>query len=251
MRDYVRRRVRQSGDAWVLDATQGRVRMHLTHPFGTIGQALPGTITLDLDAIDGRRVTAFDFSGTGLTSDQDADPEHYEVATGSLDISGLEAGEAVRVFGFATPFGAAPPDFTGRTLVDYRELHATLSIGWGGQGATAPFLSVGADGLVLDLSNPAIGPLHQLRIGPRPIDLSDLPAAPRIVPVTSGRTVFPAVFVIVNADGSRTFHDFADFVAELSLQLNGVNALTALTAHGSYDADANVVAANRVIAIFE
>jgi hypothetical protein len=67
------------------------------------------------------------------------------------------------------------------------------------------------------------------------------------VPVTSG----PMAFVIVQADGSHTFDEFADFIAELNRQLNGTNALTVLLARGSYDSNTNVVAANSVIAIFK
>ena len=239
--------LREDGDRWVLDATQGRVRMHLTHLFGAIKEALPGAVTLELAAIDGRRVSAFDFSGTGMTHGEDADPQNYEIATGPLSVLDLESGEAARVFGFVTPFGAAPPDFTGRTIVDRRELGATLSIGWSAQGAAAPFVSAGSDGLLLDLSNPAIGARHHLRVDLRVIDLLNLPSAPRIVPATSGRSAF----VIARADGSRMFGDFADFVAELNLQLNGVTALRALTAQGGYDGQANVLTANSVIATLD
>jgi len=239
--------VRQDNEHFILDATQGRVRMHLTHLFGTVEQAIPGAVTLDLDAIDARRVSAFDFAGTGANPSDDADPEHYEVATGSLNVIGLLPGEPVRVFGFVSPFGAAPPDFAGRTIVDYRELRATLSIGFGAQGTTAPFLSSGAAGLLLNLSNPAIGNRHELRVGLRVIDLLDLPASPTIQSAAGGRTAY----VIAKEHDSRVFDDFAEFVTELNLQLNGSTALLGLTAHGSYTSDSNVMSVNSVIAILK
>ena len=59
--------------AITLDASAGRVRMHLTHLLGTVKSAQPGTLTLDLSAIDRHRPAAFDFAGTG-TRLQDAEP---------------------------------------------------------------------------------------------------------------------------------------------------------------------------------
>ena len=41
----------------------------------------------------------------------DANPADYEVATGTLSLASLTAGESAKVLGFVMPFGAAPPDF--------------------------------------------------------------------------------------------------------------------------------------------
>jgi hypothetical protein len=115
-----------SGD-WTLDATAGRVRMHATPIYGFVKQAMGGTLTLQLDSIAGRKVAAFDFAGTGTSAATDADPANYEVATGTLDLSGMSAGEPTKLIGFPTPFGMAPPDFDARTLVDFPRLPAVLA----------------------------------------------------------------------------------------------------------------------------
>ena len=60
-----------------------------------------------------------------------------------LSVLGLTPDSPARVFGFVTPFGFAPPDFVGRTVVDLRELRAQLGVGWGVTGTAAPFLSMG------------------------------------------------------------------------------------------------------------
>ncbi len=133
-----------SVDSLTLDATQGRVRMKLTHLSGRVVTAVPGLVTLDLFAIDGRRPEAFDFSGTGVSSDMDADPENYEILTGALAVDALLTDTPARVFGFVTPFGFAPPDFVGRTLVDFSGVRAVMGVGWGLDGTAAPFLSMGA-----------------------------------------------------------------------------------------------------------
>lgn len=231
----------------VLDATQGRVRMHLTHLLGTVAATVPGQLTMQLGAIDGREISAFDFTGTGVSSAVDADPDAYEVATGLLPLNTLLPGDPVRVFGFVTPFGVAPPDFAGRTIADYSEVRSVLAIGWGVAGTAAPFLSLGNDGLLLDLANPAIGLRHTLRVGPLVRDLLALPASPRIVPATGMRTSF----VVVSQGTSRMYADFTEFVADLTLRLNGAVRLKGLTATGQYDAGLNQFTAQTAVVILD
>ncbi|HLA71391.1 MAG TPA: hypothetical protein VK624_07760 [Steroidobacteraceae bacterium] len=235
-----------SGD-WTLDATAGRVRMHVTPLYGFVKQAANGSLTLQLDSIAGRKVSAFDFTGTGLTPAQDADPANYEVTSGALDLSGLNVGEPTKLFGFPTAFGAAPPDFTARTFVDFPRLPALLSLSWGANGTTAPFSTQETTSLVLDLANTAIGRLHFLTIGPRVLDLKTLPASPSIVPPVEG----PTAYLIVMPGMSHAFHDFSDFVTELGTRLNGSTAMVGFTSSGAYNGDTNVLAARSIVVVLK
>ena len=126
-----------------LDATGGRIRMLVTELHGTVESVVAGQLTMNLRAIDRLGVDMFDFAGTGVTPAVDADPAHYEVGTGSLALLQVAPGEAAKVIGFVAPFGSAPPDFEGRTVIDRRELPDVLGIGWGEDGTTAPFLGMG------------------------------------------------------------------------------------------------------------
>jgi hypothetical protein len=235
-----------SGD-WALDATAGRVRMNPTPIYGFVNQASTGALTLQLDSIAGRKVSAFDFAGTGAAPAQDADPANYEVATGALDVSGLSIGEPTKVIGFPTPFGLAPPDFDARTFVDFPRLPALLSLSWGDGGTTAPFSTQEPTSLVLNLANTAIGRLHFLTMGPRVLDLRTLPASPAIVPPADG----PTAYLIVMRDESRAFHDFADFVAELGLRMSGTTTMASMTASGSYDGDRNLLTARSIVVVLK
>jgi hypothetical protein len=235
-----------SGD-WTLDATSGRVRMHATPVYGFVKQATGGTVTLQLESIAGRKVAAFDFAGTGSSAGTDADPANYEVATGTLDLSGMSVGEPTKLIGFRTPFGMAPPDFDARTLVDFPRLPAVLAMSWGANGTTAPFSSQEPTGLVLNLANPDIGRVHAISIGPRVIDVTHLPASPRIVPPQEG----PTAYLIVARDGSQSFGDFAGFVTELNSRLDGTQAVISLTASGAYDGDGNVLAARSMVVVLK
>jgi len=235
-----------SGD-WTLDATAGRVRMHPTPIYGFVKSASTGALTLQLDSIAGRKVSAFDFAGTGTSTAMDADPANYEVDTAGLNLSGLSTGEPTKLIGFPTPFGMAPPDFSARTMVDFPRLPAMLSLTWIPGGTTAPFSSQNPTGLVLDTANPAIGRLHVLAVGPRIMNLQTMPASPNIVPPANG----PSAYLIVAPGESHAFHDFADFVAELGTRLNGSTVMLTFNATGNYDGDTNTLTARSITVILK
>ena len=228
-------------DNLVVDATQGRVRMNLTHLLGSVVSANPGLVTLDLFAIDGRRPEIFDFSGTGAAPATDADPDNYEVATGPLNLLGLTPDSPARVFGFVTPFGFAPPDFLGRTVVDFSALRAVMGVGWGVNGTSAPFLSMGTAGLVIDNANPDLGLRHHIKIGHRILDFTTF-ASPTTVAPASGRRLFA-----LGEPGSvEVFREWAPFVERLTAKLNGGARAQAMFAHGRFDAGSTTLTANYV-----
>ena len=231
----------ESNGALTLDATAGRVRLHLTRLSGSVVSANPGALTLDLFSIDGRRPAIFDFSGTGTAPANDADPASYEIATGALNLSRLMNGSPARVFGFVTPFGLAPPDFEGRTVVDFQDVAATLFLGWGLQGTSAPFLSLGADGLVIDNDNADIGARHFIAIGPQIIDITALASSPTIAPADDR-----ALYAIGEPRRIEVFSEFARFAEALSTKLAGGQKALAMSAHGHYDAGSTTLTANYV-----
>ncbi len=233
-------------DDVVLDATAGRVRMKLTHLSGSVVSALPGQVTLDLFAIDGRQPAIFDFAGTGTSAAMDADPMNYEIETGALNVLGLTPDSPARVFGFVTPFGLAPPDFSGRTMVDVGSIRAVMGIGWGEHGTTAPFLSMGEDGLVIDNANPDLGLRHHIQVGPLVFDITALASAPTVVPA-SGRTLF----ALGERGDVEVFREWAPFVEELTSRLNAGAAARAFFAHGQYDNASTTLTANYVAVALE
>jgi len=158
----------------LFDATQGAVRMHVTHISGIVNMIVPGQTDITLHSIDRRRVGAFDFSGTGPSEDLDADPDNYEVRTGTLTLSNFATGRPIMAWGFPSAFGMAPPDFFGRSLVDYTDVRSALGVGWSAAGTIAPFVSMGNDGLVLDNQNGDIDQRRYIKQGPVLIDLTAL-----------------------------------------------------------------------------
>ncbi|MDJ0749512.1 MAG: hypothetical protein QNJ11_08505 [Woeseiaceae bacterium] len=226
----------------LFDATQGSVRMHLTYLSGIVNTAVAGQTDITLHSIDRRRVDIFDFAGTGTTPDQDADPENYEIATGNLTLANFAEGKPIVARGFPNAFGMAPPDFNGRTVIDYTDVRSALGVGWGATGTTAPFTGIGPDGLILDNDNADIDQRRYIKQGPVLIDLTELPSDTTIVPRATDRKAF----YIKSADSLRMYSDFGDFVEDLSMSLDGATAARSMHARGLYDASANVFTAYKI-----
>ena len=189
-----------------------------------------------------RRAQIFDFSGTGVTSNDDADLNNYEIATGNLTLSNFAEGKPIMAKGFPTAFGMAPPDFTGRTVIDYTDVRSALGVGWGSAGTIAPYLSVGSDGLLLDNQNMDIDVRHYIKQGPVLIDLTALNSDTLIAPRETGRMLF----YIKSRDSLRLYSDFDDFATDLSNSLDGATTARSMHARGQYDADTNVFSAYKI-----
>jgi hypothetical protein len=226
----------------LVDATEGAVRMHVTHLSGIVNTVQPGQTDIALHAIDRRRVHIFDFSGTGASPDLDADPDNYEVATGNLTLTDFAAGKPIVARGFPEAFGTAPPDFTGRTVIDFTDVRSALGVGWGTTGTTMPFLRMDAAGLLLNNGNEDIDVRHHIKHGPVLIDLTTLPSDTLIVPRESDRKLF----FIGTADSLRQYSDFGDFVTDLSTSLGGGATARSMFARGLYDSEANLFTAYKV-----
>ncbi len=226
----------------LFDATPGAVRMHITHLVGIVNTVVPGQTDITLHGIDRRRVQIFDFTGTGASQEVDADPNNYEIATGSLTLANFAEGKPIVAYGFPNAFGAAPPDFMGRTVIDYTDVRSALGVGWGAEGTTVPFVSIGTDGLVLDNHNEDIGVRHHIKQGPVLIDLTALDSDTSIVPREGDRSVF----YLKSDDSLRLYSNFDDFVTDLLNSLDGATAARSMHARGLYDTDTNVFTAYKI-----
>ena len=226
----------------LFDATQGAARMHVTHLSGIVNSIWPGQTDISLHSIDRRRADVFDFAGTGPSTDLDADPGNYEIATGDLALASFANGQPVVAYGFPTAFGMAPPDFSGRTMIEFTDVRSSLGIAWGGAGTIAPFASIGPDGIVLALDNGDIGIRHHVKQGPVIIDLLTLGSNTTIVPRETDRMLFS----IKSGDSLRQYADFNDFVTDLTNSLNGSTSARSMFARGKFDVATNTITAYKI-----
>lgn len=218
-----------------LDATAGHVRLRYTSVVGTVAEA--GPLAVDVDRINARRVDLYDFAGTGTDPASDADPDAYEIDTGTLPLEGLGLGDPVRIRGFVRPFGSAPEDFEATTVIDVSEGRARMVVGYGPFGSTMAVAGLDERGLRLDLDD--AGARRWLIRGGIVEDLATLPAVPLIAPAASGE----GVFAIARRGRIDVFGEYAGFRNALADHLDAGAPVAAVHARGTYDsADAELVA---------
>jgi Domain of unknown function (DUF4382) len=241
--------------AVTLDATAGQVQLDITPLWGTVSAMTTGSLTLDLQSLDGLLPSEFTFAGTGTSAAADAVSTAYVVNTGASSQTGLALNAPASVFGFATPFGTAPPDFTAVSLENFAAVTADLVVNWGRAGAATAFTGLAATSTSLQLNLANVGNEDVIKIGPELLTLTQLAAAPSIVPDSATTDV---VFAIGHAGKLQTesFNTFAAFVTQLSTDLAATTSTTttattvdAVAATGQYDTTTNVFTAQRLVVL--
>jgi len=212
----------------VLDASAGHVRMEQSLVAGRVVSASP--LVLDVDLLNGRRPGIYDFSGTGQTAAEDADPTAYQVDTARLGLATITVDDPVRVLGLVSRFGAAPPDFLARTVIDPTEgfRAAALLAVWPTPTAD-PFLELSSRRLTLDLSMArAVLDVRGLPLLlANPGDSIDLVAPP------TDRGFY--ALRVRGTDGIRLFSSFSEFSAALLQEVELGNRLRLAAARGRYN----------------
>lgn len=234
------------GAPLVLDATTSddRIFMGLTVLRGFATDTL-GPLAMELQSINLRSIDLFNFIGTGIDPDHDADPANYEIDSGTLDTSAIASGSPIAVGGFVTPFGQAPLDFTAQTVVDLSNAPGTMVVNWN-PPATAPFESLAGDGMILNLTG--VGVFHHVGRAGVGVDLLAIGLPPSIKPVTDAT----GVYIIHQSGGPVTLYtDFSIYSDALQSLLDEGGQLRSVTAQGSYDDLTATITAERVLARVE
>jgi len=234
-----------------MDATQGLVRLQSTPIWGTLSSGTAGSATLNLLSMGNTNFLAsnFSFAGTGTASANDATAASYVVdssgASTGADQSATTAGTLLRVDGFPSPYGSAPPDFDATAVTPASSETADLVVEWNsGSGSATPFTSYDSTSLVLNLSGASIasvvvGPQCSSGVNCSPgTALSGTPA----IDISNG-----VQFAIGNsANGISMFSTASAFASDLTTTLNGTTAVYRVVAVGSYDSATNTFTASRV-----
>ena len=122
-------------------------------------------------------------------------------------------------------------------------------------GATAPFISASSSGLVVKLSNAALGTIHEIRTGPAgPAntgpgvrDLTLLPTSPPFTIVGAAQADLRlAIGSASLSTGVSVFNSIGGFATALSATFKGTNKIYRLVAVGQYNNGANTFVASRI-----
>jgi hypothetical protein len=231
-----------SPGSYVLDAGHGLVQMQVTVLTGTVNRISSGLLGLNLQTINGRQVSLFNFVGTGSTPENDADPTDYEVSTGTLTLTGLSPGSPVRVKGLVRPFGAAPPDFTAWTVIDTTALPALLFFDWD-PASSAPFSSLSPGGMTLNTAG--VGSLHHILRGWVWTDL--LPSAPVLTPKSTPL----GLYAICYQGTVQLYTQFDPYSQALQASLDSGKKARLLIGYGIFADATTALDATRVLAAFQ
>jgi hypothetical protein len=224
----------------VASSSIGEVRLQSTRLWGTLNSAAGATADLNLLTIENYSAPGFNFTGTGATAD--ATPADYILDTGTNTVSAA-AGSLLRVDGRVTAFGTAPPEFSATAVTPASSTQPVLEVEWTGTGATAPFSSLTASGLVIDLANPALGAVHAIETGPTSVDLTTLPASPTIVPDPNATNFGLGGGTTLQTLG---FSTYSAWESSAQTGLNGTQAVRKFVAVGTYNAATNTFSATRM-----
>jgi len=216
-----------------LDATAGTVRMTITNLHGSVVDS--STITdgdaefeLNLNKINGRQVALFDFSGTGIDTDHDANPEFYEISTGTLDTSNFLANSPVNVRGFVNGFGQAPDDFIAKSIIGMKTVRAGMQTDWKPFSNTA-FSNISETAITLDFTDS--GRFHHIGRRHERLDLTQLTTDFVLVPGE-----FEEGLYVMHLSGPKHVHStFGNFANDLQDQINAGAVVKKIQAKGVFD----------------
>jgi hypothetical protein len=205
----------------------GLVRMRYSDISGTVNTVSP--LEMDLQHVNRRNVSRYDFTGTGIDADNDANAVQYEIETSTLPLDSLQTNSPVKVRGFPNSFGSAPADFTAKTIINVGQVATKMFMSYGRNGSASAVTSLDENGLLLDLDS-AVG-RHHLKQAGIVTDIHDLDSVPFIVP-SDGK----ALYTISAGRSGDVFTDWNNFQAELNDLL--VKGHQVIFAHiwGQYDA---------------
>jgi hypothetical protein len=210
-----------------LDAGNGLVRIVLSSVAGTVNQIDPSLVTVNLQTINGRPVSIYDFSGTG-SGGYNSDPAAYHIATGSLDLGALAVSDPVRVRGFIVAYGQATAthDYDARTVIDLSGAPAWLAVRWD-TAVPDPFISITDQAMVTDITNSTLHAVFQRGVA------TDLAGNPTVQPDGAANDLF----AIVRNNTIQLYGSFTAFSNALSLQLAAAHPVKAVGARGGWDSN--------------
>jgi hypothetical protein len=221
-----------------MDATSGGARLEYTQVDSTFTSANGSGMLVNTQSFEGRPVSLFTFTGTN------SNPASYDIALNGLSDASFTANDPVRIYGFVTPFGSAPPDFSAKTVADFANANARLHVGWGATPTASAFNQLdGTNGIVFNLTTT---PPATQTLGRGGIVVTASSLSPALTVKGDGS---PGGYAILQ-NGTVTVHLlFSNFVSDLTARLSANAKVQGFYAEGGFTATTSVLAANKIAVI--
>lgn len=245
-----------------LDASNGFARLQYTKFDGTVNPAPTATsMSVKVQFIEGRPIAMFNFAGTGTSTPNDANPGTYAVSGSSGLFNGVNTDDPVRVWGFVTPFGSAPPDFTATTVADYVDANGLIAMSWPSPGSSNVFTSMGStSGVVVNLSSTPTPLVSELVQGGVSTQLSTLSnGAPTVQGTALGvgtctinmPSCALGVYSILQNGTVQVHVTFAGFLSDLTARLSAGAKVRGFFAHGGFDGTTDTMTAKQIAIVVQ
>lgn len=234
----------ETGD-FVLDATEGRVRMNMNLIKGEVLSVDP--LVLDVRWMNGRLPALFDFAGTGVTEEDDADANNYEIDTSTLTLDSLEVPDLVKVRGMVNAFGAAPMDFNAVTVIDINmeQRAGEMSVLWPFPEEADAIASATAEQIDLNLELA----YYQVSMAGIPLKFTADEEPSIIVPAAPEGT---GIYTIHEhrQNGTQVFNNFANYTTAINARIAEGQNVKKVFSIGRYDTETNTMHATSVKTVF-
>ena len=222
-----------------LNTDDGHVRLLMTTVGGAVA-ANDDNMVVALSSLAGRNPSSFDFTGTGVSAEFDADPFSYEIDKNGLLAADIDTNSTIKAAGHVQAFGMAPADFVAETIVDVSALPATLRVNWI-EPTTASIDTSSMESLMLGLEG--TGRFHHISQAGSKLDLLSQDNPTVVEFAESDRTHF-----VVLQGSARVLHsDGSTFIADIDTRIAEGALPVGLESWGRYDNQGNSLEAYRVV----
>ena len=235
------------GEDITLDATAGHLRLQMNVITGTVQSVEP--LVLNLSRLNGRELNLFDFSGTGIDAENNADASAYEIDTSTLSLSTLEENAYIKVRGMINNFGAAPADFNAQTIIDMQEEKrpSSLQAKWSEGNSAEIFQEVSEAKIILNLTSAkyavkGAGVRHHYHPEMDQITLYGMEDSKR-----------PTTYVIKEKGEHAViiYNSFADLTVGLTERINRGLSVSLIDADGCFDVEDATMKSAAIKVVFQ
>ncbi|MDP7593342.1 MAG: hypothetical protein QF552_11745 [Litorilituus sp.] len=228
-------------DVATFNSANNIVHIKLSQLTGQVVQTDP--LVVDIFRFNRKPVASYNFTGTGLTTEQNADPDHYEITTNNLTIDGLADQDWLTVRGYVSDFAQAPDDFKASSLIKKELTQATANFKATWQEPTA---SVTVDSITYQINWDSTNAEQAMHIRGVPGNLADDNIIQAISSDDEGRYAIKERGVSI-----RYFAIYADFANALIAELDSGKLVQQISSKGNYDEELQGIKALAVSIILQ